>query len=146
MDRHEEVAKMIRIIPKLNGYLHRHFMPTFAANIKKAEWKTLIELWANPDMPMQYYSKVANVEGGSFTYIANKLERKGFVKRIRDNKDKRKTTLELTDLGREMTTQFRSEFQAHVKKQIVCLNNDELNEFQKATQILEKILNKLENH
>ena len=42
-----------------------------------------------------------NVKAGSMSEIITKLEKKGDIKRVRDENDKRRVVLEITDSGRE---------------------------------------------
>lgn len=145
MDRFSDVAKMLEIIPKFMGYFDRSMTSDLLKKLKKAEFKTLVRLLEQPGMPMQHYAKLANVEGGSFTYITDKLVKKGFIERIHDEDDKRKIILVLTETGLEMTNLLRTEIENSVAKRLDCLDENDLNNIQTASSILENILGKLEN-
>ena len=62
---------------------------------------------------MKHYAHAAGIEYGSFTYLTDKLEKKGLIRRCAAQ-DKRCTTLCLTPEGTRGAKALRTQFDAHV--------------------------------
>ena len=75
------------------------------------------------------------IEAGSMSEIISKLERRDLVVRQRDEQDKRRMVLSLTDKGR-MRHEERMEYQDHEEKLFTTLSGAE-------KEALERILSKL---
>lgn len=142
----QEVVKMLEILPMIGRHLKGKFEPDIGFHIKKSELKALMEIKKKPHQSMKYYIRLVEIESGSFTYLADKLEQKGFVKRVPSKDDKRKTVLELTDIGEEVTDKLDTQFKEHISKQLECLNKEDFTDIKKATNILKKILKKMETN
>jgi MarR family 2-MHQ and catechol resistance regulon transcriptional repressor len=142
----EEISKSITIMPKFMRNILGTFRPEFDIPLKKNEIMTLLELNQHPDMPMKHYVDIVDIESGSFTYLADKLQDKGLIKRIPSGDDKRKTVLSLTDSGKKLSNKLEKEFFDHVGKSLVKLDESDLDDLKKAVLLLEKVINKLENN
>ena len=124
--------------------LMRGFRPS--VSIKKAEAITLMEIKKKPLMSMKHYLKAVDMECGSFTYIADKLENRGLIRRVPCAGDKRISLLELTDAGHAAADRIEAEFVAHLKKRAACLDAQELDTLESAAGMLEDIIEKLRQH
>jgi len=87
-------------------------------------------------MPMNYYSKMANLESGSFTYAAKGLEEKGLIKRVESFDDHRKTGLVLTAKGRKTAARMYKMMEAHVYRRLDALTEEERRRFYSAIRVL----------
>ncbi len=135
----ENIAKATNILPRLMNYFSSSFKPQFEVQLKKNEIKTLMELHFFPGKPMKHYIDFLDMESGSFTYLADKLEKKELIRRIASQEDKRKTVLELTDKGSELTNKMMEMFNSHVTDLISNLDDAGLKELQSAIDSLERI-------
>ena len=70
-------------------------------NLNTTEFGTLEMLYHKGPRTIQMISKRLLMANSSMTYTIDKLEKKGFVKRTKDQKDRRNTEIALTNLGRE---------------------------------------------
>ena len=99
---------------------------------------TLVILSSNNILPMSEVSRRINLEKGSFTPIAAKLIKLGYIQKIQDTKDKRVYNLELTEAGREVAEDFKEK---HLKfiNQII----DQFNEAEKQSyfESIDKVYN-----
>lgn len=142
----ENIAAATNILPRLMHYFLGSFKPQVDIPIKKNEIKTLLELHLNPNKPMKHYIDIVDMESGSFTYLADKLEKKGLIKRITSEEDKRKTVLQLTDKGEEINNKIIKMFNAHITSLISVLDNPDLEELQNSINSLERIYKKLNSN
>lgn len=55
-------------------------------------------------LPLSHVARLLTQEAQSTTELADRLERRGYVRRIRDQRDRRLVLLELTDEGRRLVT------------------------------------------
>lgn len=62
---------------------------------------------ANRPLPLSHLARYLTQEAQSTTELADRLERRGYVRRTRDPRDRRLVLLELTDEGRELYGQIR---------------------------------------
>ena len=70
-------------------------------NLNTTEFGTLEMLYHKGPRAIQMISKRLLLANSSMTYTIDKLEKKGFVKRTKDQNDRRNTEIALTNLGRE---------------------------------------------
>ena len=76
---------------------------------------------------------------GSITTAIQRLEKQGWVQRSRDSGDRRKVTIELTDVGRERITSSFAEHAARLEEAFAPLSPAEKKEFS-------TLLKKLRHH
>jgi DNA-binding MarR family transcriptional regulator len=134
---------MLRIFPEMMRALRCGFTPDIGIPINHTEFRTVMELYFNPGMPMKHYARTAGVEYGSFTYLADKLEEKGLIRRC-SAQDKRCTTLCLTPEGTRSAEELRAQFDAHAAARLEALNAEERAELKAAVRTLEHTLERLE--
>ncbi|MDC7249817.1 MAG: MarR family winged helix-turn-helix transcriptional regulator [Sphaerochaetaceae bacterium] len=138
-----DVAQATNILPKLMHYFSSSFKPCFEMPIKKNEVRTIIELYYHPGKPMKHYIDSVDMESGSFTYLADKLEKKGIIKRTPSKNDKRVNVLELTDKGKMVAKKLNNNFTLHISHLIKDLDDEDLKEMEEAIKSLEKVYEKL---
>ena len=73
--------------------LIRGFELSASIKLNLTEERTLINICLHPDEPMGIYSKQAGLSKGSFTFVADSLEKKGLVTRTPMAGDRRVYTL-----------------------------------------------------
>ena len=81
-----------------------------------------------------------NLKNPTVTGIINRLEEKGYIKRVRSDKDKRYNKLELTESGREILNKGKRKAQENEEKLLKILTDDEIKELKR---ILTKIVNNI---
>jgi MarR family 2-MHQ and catechol resistance regulon transcriptional repressor len=138
-----DVAQATNILPKLMHYFSSSFRPCFEMPIKKNEVRTIIELYYHPGKPMKHYIDSVDMESGSFTYLADKLEKKEIIRRTPSKNDKRVNVLELTDKGEIVAKKLINKFTHHISSLIKDLDDEDLREMESAIKSLEKVYEKL---
>ena len=138
------LGRYIRTLSKLTRELKSNFNPEEGFPLNKTEFVTLMELKANPGKPMKHYQCASGIESGSFTYLADDLEKKGYVRRVPAADDKRKTVLELTDTGSRMADVIHARVEAHVSEKLAVLTDSQRADLASAMSVLDDILTQLE--
>jgi DNA-binding MarR family transcriptional regulator len=93
---------------------------------------------------MKHYQQATGIESGSFTYLADELERKGIVRRAPAADDKRKTVLSLTETGGHIADVICARADDHVAEKLTNLTDEQKQDFVTAMSVLEDILTQLE--
>lgn len=145
MLKQEEIHKMMSTLIGMGRRLKGGFSLDYKPRIKRNEIHVLMEIKNNPHRTISDYLEFIDLESGSFTYVINKLEQKGYVIRIPVKDDRRKTILELTDKGHHVTDELERQVSIHLSHLMKELSQQDFAELNKAIGILEKILKKLGN-
>ena len=140
----KNLGKVFRTLSRLLRELKSGFNPEDGFPLNKTEFITVMELRTYPGMPMKHYQCAAGIESGSFTYLADDLEKKGIAKRAPAADDKRKTMLELTDTGTLMADALTARADAHVEAKLSVLTDEQQQRFFSAMAVLEDTLTQLE--
>ncbi len=77
-------------------------------------------------MPPSVISRNILVKSSTVTGIIDRLERKGFVSRVRNSPDRRVINIELTETGRELVINAPSPFQQTIVDGLKVMPEDEL--------------------
>lgn len=137
-----DVSKTLRVLPKILNYMGE-FKPKLEITIKKNELKTLMLIDGYPNMPIKYYVDMVGLEGGSFTYVVDKLVNKNLIVRIKDENDKRVSVLNLTDEGKDITNQVGQQFSNQIEETFRNLSEESIEKIKIATELLEEVLEEL---
>lgn len=143
-EQKQNMARIMTVLPRMTNYLRSGFRPEFDIPIKKNELKTLFEMDIHPDLPMKHYAEMVNMENGSFTYLADKLEKKGLINRMQSKKDKRVNVLSLTKKGKKVTEQMHDKFDVHLWGLTKSLDKEDMDNLNLAIKLLEDVLSKME--
>lgn len=139
MDKYDYIISKIGVFPDFWRILNGDFFPDISLNLKKADTKTLMQIKFSEGKPMSYYCSKVELEHGSFTYIADKLENKGLLERVHIDGDRRKKILKLTEEGRIFSDEIHSQFCRHLSEKLNLLNDREIDELVQALKILSKL-------
>jgi len=88
-------------------------------------------------------SKFMNMEKGSLTTLIDSLENKGFVRRLNDPNDRRKTLLSLTSKGIDQMKATEEQSQQIFAKMTAILSESEKDEMHISLKSLVKLLKKI---
>jgi MarR family transcriptional regulator, organic hydroperoxide resistance regulator len=88
-------------------YAHRAFVKALASElapygISTAEWAVFRVLWEDDGYSQVELARRMRIEKASLTSVLRGMERRGLLKRIRDDDDRRRAILSLTVKGRGM--------------------------------------------
>jgi MarR family 2-MHQ and catechol resistance regulon transcriptional repressor len=101
-----------------------------------SEFTVLEVLYSKGRFPMQQIGDKILVTSGSVTYNIDKLEKKGLLKRVLCEEDRRVIYAEITEAGTEL---FDRIFPDHAKMVDQLMSSLSLNEKLEATQLLKKL-------
>ncbi|MFZ5974287.1 MAG: MarR family winged helix-turn-helix transcriptional regulator [Bacillota bacterium] len=139
----EDVTDLLVIFTSLPATILKGFTAKTEQKLNLTQKKTLLFIYQHEGFPMKYYSKLANLESGSFTYAANELEKKGLIRRLVSDDDHRKTGLALTEKGRETAVSMYEQLHTHVFDRLSVLTQDEMRKFFRALRILNETQEKI---
>lgn len=108
-------------------------------NVTCPEMSFLLKL---NEMTQKNLAESRNLNNATVTRALERLEKKGFVKRVDDEKDKRKKNVLLTSEGKQILNDILKTHE-DFKKEI--FSDFDENEFENMMNLLDKVLFKLEN-
>lgn len=110
-------------------------------NLTHLQFSILMNLYKNNISTQKEMLKNTYGDEASITRILDRLEAKGYIKRVRSEEDKRKKKLVLTDEGIELMTEI-IKYTGYINNELAKdLNKDEEKEF---LRLLQKVHNSLD--
>ncbi|MCR3906828.1 MAG: MarR family transcriptional regulator [Tenericutes bacterium] len=107
-----------------------------AYGLNSTEFGTLELLYHKGKQPIQAICDRLLMANSSLTYVVSQLEKKEFIKKVSNKKDKRMTLVELTTKGKNF---FESIFPSHIMTVKNILGNLDENEIDPLMHMLKKI-------
>lgn len=104
--------------------------------LNPTEFAVLELLYHKGDQPLQQIGGKILLASGSITYVVDKLEQKGFLKRIGCPKDRRVTYAQITDEGRALIEEIFPEHSQRIDNLMEVLHPQEK---QTAIDLLKKL-------
>ncbi|MEH6939124.1 MarR family transcriptional regulator [Bacillus sp. JJ664] len=89
------------------------------------EFAVLELLYHKGDTPIQHIGKRILISSGNMTYVLDKLEAKGFIKRLPCPKDRRVTYAVLTDEGHQLISSIFPEHEQMIDQLFSQINKSE---------------------
>ncbi len=110
-------------------------------NLTHLQFSILMNLYKNNVSTQKEMLKNTYGDEASITRVLDRLEAKGYIKRVRSEEDKRKKKLILTDEGTELMTKI-IKYTGYINKELAKeLNKEEEKEF---LRLLQKVHNSLD--
>ncbi len=139
----EIIAELMGRIPRFIGLMLSGSEIEAADGLSQSEFRTLINLHRCEGRPMADYSKQLGISKGSFTYVADNLEKKGLIERVPMLNDKRKQALFLTGKGKVLARKIDAEFTQNIKQNIACLKRSDINKLESALRTIDHTIDLL---
>lgn len=149
---HRDHSRTNPVIQLLN--LFPHLMHTFMrgfesktgkkSGLNHTQVRTLIYLEKKGPCPMSGICAHISLEKGSMTSVIDNLISRGFVQRRRDEKDKRRILVSLTETGRNTAANCSSDVSRFLDRKLSVLDPEEQASFWNAIAALEKTTEKLQ--
>ncbi len=107
--------------------MHSSFFSKF--QISHTKFNVLVILYKNDDkgMMLSEIGEQMLVTKANITGLIDRLEKQGFVERIRDDIDRRKVMAVITEEGKKFTEEIIEEYKEWSKSIMTILNDDEKN-------------------
>ncbi|QXM05581.1 MarR family winged helix-turn-helix transcriptional regulator [Crassaminicella indica] len=112
-------------------------------DMNKNQYKTILILKNHGLKSMTELCSMLQLEKGSFTTIVDVLTEKGYVIRTKDEKDRRKHVIQLTEKGIEFADGQINKWNEHLMRKLDKLSKEEQDRFLDAMKALDDISNKL---
>jgi DNA-binding MarR family transcriptional regulator len=139
----EKIAELIGSLPMHLGSLLAGIEIKIPVKLNFSEGKTLIFLHKNEGNPMSEYSKKVGLTKGSFTAVADRLEKKGLIKRIAVSDDRRKNALILTKEGKSIAKKIDLLYNRHISNKIAQLEEEDIYKLKNALETTVAIMEKI---
>jgi len=123
--------------------IKRGFEPSVEVDLRPREVHLLTLLDREPNKPLRFYARHVHLERGSFTYLIENLEMKGFVKRQTDELDRRHKTAILTAEGQQLVAKLSQEFNDYQDKLFQVFSEQDLADLDQALTTVKRLLPKL---
>lgn len=142
---YSEFTKIFEIMPALDHAFFITYFKDFQKEngLYKTHIRTIMILRSHGPLPMSHISQKLSLEKGSFTSVANKLIKLGYIKKQISEEDKRVSLLTLTEAGLESANNLREGHQRYMDEQIKKLTSKEKLAFENSIVILLESLEKI---
>lgn len=104
------------------------------------QYLVMIVLWEADKVSVKHIAEQLDLDSASLTPILKRLEKAGFLGRVRNTHDERALDVSLTQAGRDLQAQV-----ADIQQQVVCKTDLEEDEFNLLKQQLNKLTAALNN-
>lgn len=104
--------------------------------LNKTQINVLMAVGKNKDNTMTQISQEVGLEKGSFTSVVDSLIEKGYLERIRSEKDRRKISLQLTEEGKMLAYKAHAQMGHHMCDMFKGTDEETLEEIRKAVHTL----------
>lgn len=127
MNREEESLRALTIILRASGSITqmvKRDMDSYGVN--PTEFMVLELLYNRGAQAIQIIGNKVLLASSSITYVIDQLEKKEFVKRKQNKKDRRVTLVSLTTVGQELMDEIFPQHSSVIQKLFEDLTDDEL--------------------
>lgn len=138
----EKIAELVSLLPVFVGTLLEGSKIITPVKLNISEEKTLMILHKHEGSPMTEYSKKVGLTKGSFTAVADRLEKKGLMERVAVTDDRRKYALILTKEGKRIAREIDLQFKKHIAKKVAQLEQEDLNSLKNSLETIAVIMEK----
>lgn len=131
-------------------YLYHHtffngvtYTDCYHEGLNKAHLKSLMYLYIHNGGTMTEVSRCVALEKGSFTPVADKLIKLGYIEKTRVGGDKRKSFLRLTPQGEAYAKKIKQAHIEYFEEQLSSLSDRERGDFMKSLTTVYELLAKM---
>jgi DNA-binding MarR family transcriptional regulator len=144
MNDYRKLFENIGFFPYFVKALLEDFDPELEdTTLNRTQRKTLIFLTKESGKTMSELSERAVLEKGSFTTVIDKLIAEGLAERERDENDRRKIIVTITDKGREIAETISDKLCEHLETKLSRLPEEDFKEVIATTEMVKKVSMKL---
>jgi len=125
------LKKLIQLRGSIEHVIFKSFIKEYPLpeKLSQSHAVTIMILNHHKGESMSKLSKMVGMEKGSFTSVADRLIKLGYVVSERSEKDRRRYILKLTDKGVEFAKTFGKNHEKYIEAQIGALNDNDEKEF-----------------
>ncbi|AUN15145.1 MarR family winged helix-turn-helix transcriptional regulator [Paraclostridium sordellii] len=131
-----------KTFPKIHASLYLESLKEYASNtdVNRTQLRALVFIKNNGEITMTDLCEKLNIEKGSLTTMVDDLNKKGYLTRTRDSRDRRKYILNLTSEGDNIAKDFLEELGDKLEKKFLELDKNDREKFMVSIKNLEDIL------
>lgn len=139
------VQSIFQLHSGVESLFFREFMHDFdmPKGMNSTHMRTLLMLNFNEGCPMSNVSQMLSLEKGSFTPVANKLMKLGFITRKQSETDRRIHKLFLTEEGKALATDFANKHMAYIESLLDGLGDEKKATFVENIDMINQTINDL---
>jgi MarR family 2-MHQ and catechol resistance regulon transcriptional repressor len=136
-DSVSQSLKLFIVLSRAFKAINEHVNKAIQANgLNPTEFAVLELLYHKGDVPLQQIGGKILIASGSITYVVDKLEQKGLLKRVACPNDRRVTYAQISDAGKQF---IEGIFPDHAQRINELMSSLDENEKEEAIRLLKKL-------
>ncbi|HEY4824843.1 MAG TPA: MarR family transcriptional regulator [Solirubrobacteraceae bacterium] len=140
--RSSQLDEIAEALPQRSSALSRLFLTRSTVCVSRTEVGVLRTL-NDGSRRITELATEERVTQPAITLLVNRLEERGWVRRVPDPSDGRAVLVSLTPVGEETLEQLRAEYRALLHEEMAMLDDDEVETLAAAVEILDKLIARL---
>jgi DNA-binding MarR family transcriptional regulator len=140
--RSGQLDEIAEALPQRSAALSRLFLTRSSVCVSRTEVGVLRNLRDGPRRITELAAE-ERVTQPAITLLVNRLEERGWVKRVPDPSDGRAVLVSLTPVGEDIFEQLRAEYRALLHEEMAMLDDAEVDALAAAVEILDKLIARL---
>ena len=141
------ISFLVKSLPRLYNDFYLEYIKSFiqGKNINKNQVRALTFIKNYGSISMSELCNMLNIEKGSLTSMIDDLEKKKYVERMKDKKDRRKYNIVLTKDGDKMACEFLEHLKFNLHDKIERIEKDNLGKFFESMNDIIKTMESIDN-
>ena len=133
---------LIAKIHQLGGRIFARILREHGIEINPSQGRIMFVLWRYDDIPIGELARRTSLEKSTLTSMLDRLEKRGYIKRVQSSKDRRKIIIQRTQKDRDLEGLY---VQVSQKMTELFYKDFSLEEIKRFEGYLERILHNLES-
>ena len=140
--RSSQLDDIAEALPQRSAALSRLFLTRSSVCVSRTEVGVLRNLREGPRRITELAAE-ERVTQPAITLLVNRLEERGWVKRVPDPSDGRAVLVSLTPVGEDVFERLRAEYRALLHDEMAMLDDTKVEALAAAVQILDRLIARL---
>ena len=140
--RSSQLDDIAEALPQRSAALSRLFLTRSSVCVSRTEVGVLRNLREGPRRITELATE-ERVTQPAITLLVNRLEERGWVKRVPDPSDGRAVLVSLTPVGEDVFERLRAEYRALLHDEMAMLDDTEVEALAAAVQIMDRLIARL---
>src|SRR5580704_18875610 len=140
--RSSQLDEIAEALPQRSSALSRLFLTRSTVCVSRTEVGVLRTL-SDGSRRITELATEERVTQPAITLLVNRLEERGWVKRVPDPSDGRAVLVSLTPVGEEAFERLRAEYRALLHEEMATLDDSEVETLAAAVEILDRLIERL---
>lgn len=141
----ETIQAILSLFPMMTEIFFNNFQRSSDTikDLNSTHTKTIMTLKYEGSSTMSFVSRKIELEKGSFTPVADKLIKLGYIEKVQSAQDKRKSLLQLTESGHTLAERFHKEHTEYIYNQLNKLSETERDAYLAAINLVQCLSRKI---